>query len=225
MILKNFAVIEGCDGSGTTTQVKLLEDNLNSKENPKTTDLHAAEPKAAYGLTSYFVTYEPTQGPVGLLIRRILKGEITVERETLARLFAADRAEHLYASDGIVKRCKRGEFVVSDRYTPSSLVYQGLECGRELPEILNSDFPHPELLIYLDLDSETAIGRIGKREEQREIYDHLEFQARVRSAYLELLPFFEEAGVRVCKVDGTKEPSELADEIWSEVGKMSIMKK
>lgn len=225
MILKNFAVIEGCDGSGTTTQAKLLENKLKSKENQKTAGFSAAEPKAKYSLIPYFVTCEPTQGPVGTLIRRILKREIPAEKETLARLFSADRAEHLYGPEGIVTRCNQGELVVSDRYTPSSLVYQGLECGRELPELLNSAFPYPELLVYIDLDSEAAIGRIGKRKEQREIYDHLEFQSRVRSAYLELLPFYEEAGVRVLCLDGTKEPSELALEIWNEVGKMPIMNK
>ena len=215
MILKNFAIIEGCDGSGTTTQVKLLEDKLKSKEYQKTAD----------GLISYFITCEPTQGPIGTLIRRILKGEIAIEKQTLARLFSADRAEHLYGLGGIVTRCKQGELVVSDRYTPSSLVYQGLECGKELPKALNADFPYPEFLIYLDLDSETAMGRIGKREEQQEIYDYLGFQTRVRDAYLELLPSYEKAGVRVIKLDGTKEPSELADEIWREISKMSIMKK
>ena len=225
MILKNFAVMEGCDGSGTTTQVKLLENKFSVTENQKTAGLFAAEPKAAYSLNSFFGTYEPTEGPIGNLIRRILKGEVSTEKETLARLFAADRAEHLYAPGGIVERCSRGELVVSDRYTPSSLVYQGLECGRELPEALNAGFPYPELLIFLDISSKAAMERIAKRKEQREMYEHLEFQARVRSAYLELLPLYKSAGVTVLCLDGAKKASELADEIWSAVCKMSIIKK
>jgi dTMP kinase len=208
MILNNFAVIEGCDGSGTTTQLKLLEKAF-------VTEKHANP--------VFYATNEPTQGQIGLLIRRILKGEIPAEKETIARLFAADRNEHLYAAGGIAERCARGELVVSDRYTPSSLVYQGLECGRELPLALNAAFPHPELLIYLDIESEAAMGRIGNREEKREIYEHGEFQAKVRSAYLELLPFYEKSGVRVLRLDGTREPSVLADEIWSAVCKMPIM--
>ena len=223
MILKNFAVIEGCDGSGTTTQVKLLEDTFKNIRKTETTGFLAAEPKVSYNSIPFFVTFEPTHGPVGLLIRRILKGEISVKKETLARLFAADRGEHLYSPGGIVERCERGELVVSDRYTPSSLVYQGLECGRGLPETLNSCFPLPELLIYLDIDSNAAMSRIGEREEKREIYEHLEFQARVRAAYLELLPNYEKSGVTVLCLDGTKNPGELAGEIWSAVCKMSIM--
>jgi dTMP kinase len=230
MILHNFAVIEGCDGSGTTTQLHLLKKHFNSpqqsrrQESGETASYMAAEPQAVYQARSLFATKEPTDGPVGLLIRRILKGEVPSEKETLARLFAADRGEHLYAPEGIAKRCERGELVVSDRYTPSSLVYQGLECGKELPESLNAAFPYPELLVYLDIDSVTALGRIDKREAEREIYEHLEFQAKVRAAYLELLPRYEKAGVTVLRLDGTRPPELLAAEIWSAILKMPIMK-
>jgi dTMP kinase len=161
---------------------------------------------------------------VGLLVRRILGGEISVHKETLARLFAADRGEHLFAPGGIAERCRRGELVVSDRYTPSSLVYQGLDCGRELAETLNKAFPHPELLLYLDLDPAAAMERITQRKEKREIYERLDFQARVREAYLELLPAYESAGIRVYRLDGLQPPEEVAAQIWSAVQEMPIMK-
>jgi len=224
VILKHFTVIEGCDGSGTTTQLKLLERRMKAPGSPKIADFMAAEPEPVYNYSPFFPTCEPTQGPVGLLIRRILKGECTVSKETLAWLFAADRAEHLYGSGGIVERCERGELVVSDRYTPSSLVYQGLECGRELPEALNRAFPHPELLIYLDVDPQTAMERIGSRAEKQEIYEKADFQAKVRKAYLELLPAYEQAGVRLLRLDGTRPPEELAEEIWRAIQEMPIMK-
>jgi len=209
MILGNFAVIEGCDGSGTTTQLELLAKRFHSAPVPVT----------------LFTTCEPTQGPLGLLIRRILGGELRVQRETLARLFAADRNEHLYAPGGIVERCGRRELVVSDRYTPSSLVYQGLECGGELPDLLNASFPLPELLVYLDIDSETAMERISQRAGggEREIYEKLDFQAQVREAYLKLLPSYEQAGVRVVSVNGAKPPEEAAGEIWRAVQEMPIL--
>jgi thymidylate kinase len=69
------------------------------------------------------------------------------------------------------------------------------------------------------------MGRIGKRQEKREISEHEEFQAKVRSAYLELLPFYEKSGVMVVRLDGTKEAPVLAGEIWSAVCKMPIMKR
>ena len=223
MVLKNFAVIEGCDGSGTTTQVKLLETALKNEAPREPPAFMAAEPKPRYNNPPFFITFEPTHGPVGLLIRRILNGEINAEKGTIARLFAADRGEHLHAPGGILERCNRDELVISDRYTPSSLVYQGLECGPELPEALNSAFPLPELLIYLDIDSGRAMSRIKERKGKKEIYERLEFQTRVRAAYLKLIPEYEKSGVRVLSLDGDKDPAQLAREIWVAVCKMPIM--
>ena len=132
--LGNFAVFEGLDGSGTSTQLRLLEQKLAGRaiQNPV-----------------FLATYEPTDGAIGKLIRSVLKKDIVIRAETLARLFAADRGEHLYAAGGIIERCRRGELVICDRYTLSSLVYQGIECGIELPRSLNSSFPSPELLLFL----------------------------------------------------------------------------
>jgi dTMP kinase len=222
MILNNFAVFEGCDGSGTTTQLKLLSRRA------------AGLP----GFPPFYATSEPTQGPVGELIRRLLKDrgetrdpasravpEPRVLPETLARLFAADRAEHLYGPGGIVERCSsRGELVVSDRYSPSSLVYQAIDCGGDLPRILNESFPLPELLVYLDIESETAVKRIAGRPE-REIFERLEFQEKVREAYLKLVPQWEKSGVRTLVVDGSRPPEEVAEEVWRAVTEMPIVKK
>ncbi|MDR2471826.1 MAG: dTMP kinase [Treponema sp.] len=220
-ILRNFAVIEGCDGSGTSTQLKLLRRRFTWRDREREAFM-VAEPEPAYGLPPLFATAEPTGGPVGRLIRLILEGGETVTGETLARLFAADRAEHLYAPGGLVERCRRGELAVSDRYTPSSLVYQGLECGRELPEELNASFPLPELLVYLDVDPRTAMERIQNRGET-ERYEEPDFQAKVREAYRALLPAWEEAGVRLLSLDGRRPEEELAAEIWSALEKMPIM--
>jgi dTMP kinase len=210
MILRNFAVLEGCDGSGTTTQLGLLKKRFEAPQ--------------AGGAPGLFATCEPTEGPVGMLIRRILRGETAVTAETLARLFAADRTEHLYAPGGIVERCRRGELAVSDRYSPSSLVYQGIACGPSLPRRLNGSFPDPELLVYLDIDSGIAMERLEGRKD-REIYERLDFQVRVREAYRKLLPLYERAGVRVLLLDGKEAPEKLAEEIWRAVREMPIFKK
>jgi dTMP kinase len=219
MILDNFAVLEGCDGSGTTTQIKLLSRRFTG------------------GLPPFYATAEPTGGPVGELIRRLLKDEPgnskrngtsegnRVIPETLARLFAADRTEHLYGPGGIVERCSvRGELVVSDRYSLSSLVYQAIDCGEELPRILNESFPLPELLVYLDTDGETAEKRIAGRPD-RQIFEYLEFQTKVRERYLKLLPVWEKSGVRVHVLDGSRSPEEVAEEVWRAVAEMPIVKR
>jgi thymidylate kinase len=102
-------------------------------------------------------------------------------------------------------------------------VYQGLECGKELPEALNGAFPLPELLVYLDLESETAMQRLEGRGEY-EIFETAGFQAQVRQAYKALLPHYRKAGVRVLELDGKRPPEDLSAEIWRAVGEMPIMK-
>ncbi|MCL2128288.1 MAG: dTMP kinase, partial [Treponema sp.] len=102
-ILSNFAVFEGGDGSGTSTQLALLGQKLggNGGKGPV-----------------FYPTFEPTDGPIGLLIRSALKNEAVMRPQTVARLFSADRGEHLYSPGGIIERCRRGELVISDRYAP-----------------------------------------------------------------------------------------------------------
>jgi dTMP kinase len=206
-IIHNFAVFEGGDGSGTTTQLELLGKRF-------------AKP----GLPPFYATFEPSGGPIGVLIRRVLKGETVLRPETAARLFAADRNEHLYGPGGVVERCGRGELVVSDRYTPSSLVYQGIACGDELPSSLNAHFPLPELLIFFDLESGAALNRIASRP-GRDIYEYPAFQAQVRSRYKALLPRYEEAGVRVERIDASLPPEEVAEQVWRTIGKMPIVER
>jgi dTMP kinase len=209
-ILANFAVLEGADGTGTTTQLRMLEQRWQS-----------AGPRSA--LPHLNITAEPTDGEIGRLLRRGLSGELALRPETIALLFAADRAEHLYAPDGVAARCTRGELVVSDRYLPSSLVYQGLTCGNGLPERVNQDFPLPELLLFFDLDPKTADKRMESRE-KREIYEHLAFQERVRAAYQALLPSLASRGVRVVTLDASQSPEIVAEGVWKAVGEMPIIK-
>ena len=208
-ILKNFAVLEGPDGSGTTTQLNILENFF--QENRKS-------------LPYLFKTFEPTNGSIGKLIRANLRKEVIFSPETVALLFAADRNEHLWGPGGIVEHCKAGELVVSDRYLPSSLVYQGITCGEELPGRLNRDFPGPELLIFLDIDPETAQSRINGRG-QKEIFEYLDFQIKVRERYRKLLPILSEQGVVVHTIDASLPVEEVAREVWMALQKMPIFER
>jgi dTMP kinase len=206
-ILQNFAVLEGLDGSGTSTQMELLKQRFAAAA-PGRPVLHAAA--------------EPTGGELGRLIRRALRGELPLRPETLARLFAADRGEHLYGAGGIVERAGRGELVVCDRYVPSSLVYQGLECGEELPRTLNSPFPAPQLIVFFDLDPHTAAERISARKD-RDIYEYLEFQIKVRDRYRSLLPVLRAQGSAVVRLDASRRPEETAGELWAALKTMPVL--
>ena len=207
-ILSNFAVFEGPDGSGTSTQLALLEQKLAS---------------GAFNGPAFMITYEPTNGVIGKLIRSVLKNELTIRAETLARLFAADRGEHLYAVSGIIERCQRGELVICDRYTLSSLVYQGIECGLELPRSLNESFPAPELLLFFDIEPAIAQQRMAGRP-SLEIFEHIEFQEKVRRQYHSLLEEYRKAGVRIEIIDASQNVDKVTEDVWSAMAKMPIIK-
>jgi len=143
--------------------------------------------------------------------------------QTLCLLFAADRNEHLYKTDGILAHIDSGCLVVSDRYVLSSLVYQGIECGDELPQSHNLRFPAPELTIFLDLDPKTALKRMINRD-SLEIYEHLDFQKKAREKYKVHIDSYRAAGAKVQVIDASKSAQEVADEVWSIVSQMPILK-
>jgi dTMP kinase len=204
--IPNFAVFEGGDGSGTTTQLSILTERFKNTKKPL-----------------FFPTFEPTNEKTGRLIRTALKKEITIESETLCFLFAADRNEHLYGQGGILAHTKKGELAVCDRYILSSLVYQGIECGNELPQALNLRFPAPELTIFLDIAPEIALERIKDRS-SREIYEYLDFQKKVREKYKGLLKTYSEVGGWVEIIDASGHIQEVADQVWSIISQMPILK-
>jgi dTMP kinase len=207
-IISNFVVFEGLDGSGTSTQLALLKDNFA---------------KRGFNSPAFTATFEPTGGTIGVLIRSVLKKDLVLRPDTLARLFAADRGEHLYAEGGIIERCRRGELVICDRYTLSSLVYQGIECGIELPRGLNSSFPAPELLLFFDIDPKIAQERLAGRP-SLEIFEHIEFQEKVRRQYHALFDEYRQAGVRLEIIDASQSVEKVAEDVWKEIAKMPIIK-
>ena len=208
-ILQNFAVFEGLDGSGTTTQLNILEEFFLVNRDT---------------LPPFYKTFEPTNGSIGRLIRSFLGGKMPIKPETLALLFAADRNEHIYGPGGIEEHCKNGELVVSDRYILSSLVYQGISCSEELAARVNRDFPSPELLVFFEIDPETAQKRIASRA-QKEVFENLDFQLEAGRCYKTLLPQLSAEGVRIEIIDASLPPEKAAKEVWRALEKMPILKK
>lgn len=202
-IIRNFVVFEGGDGSGTTTQLSILKEKLKNTQKFK-----------------FFPTFEPTDSQIGRLIRAALKKETTVTPQTLCHLFAADRNEHIYGENGILSHATAGELVVCDRYVVSSLVYQGIECGDELPQRLNSHFPIPGVTIFLDIKPGAALERMKNRQ-SLEIYERLDFQEKVYKKYISTLEIYGKTA-RVEIIDGSKSITEVADRIWGIIAKMPI---
>ena len=197
-----FITFEGGDGSGKTTQSKLLIQWLESEGRTVVT------------------TREPGGTDLGHELREIVlhrRGDIAPRAEAL--LYAADRAHHIATK--VRPALQRGEVVVQDRYLDSSVAYQG--AGRILDPAEVRDLSLwatedllPDVTVLLDLDAGAGQARLA---DARTRYDRLEsagdeFHGRVREAYLELAAAEPE---RFLVLDATLPVDELATAIRERV--------
>ena len=202
-----FVVIEGLDGAGTTTQTRLLVERLTDD------GIDALE------------TREPSDGPIGVLIRKMLSREVLrptpsdpqspVDRQTLALLFAADRVDHVRVE--VEPALRRGVVVVSDRYVPSSYVYQGDidESDRfdvEWVRTLNERARQADLTFFLETPVETCLERITARSQDRDLFETREKLLRLHRRYQEVFDALEGVAT-VHRLDGQRPLAALHDEI------------
>jgi len=163
-----FIVLEGIDGAGTTTQAKRLAASLSE---------HAVE---------CHLTREPTDGPIGKLLREILTGAYQpTDATTLGLLFAADRADHLQRE--IFPALQAGKVVISDRYYHSSLAYQGSDEDREWISQLNKRARSPDRTFFLKVDPKVAAARREADDRDDELFDSVNTQLRVAHGYEEVV--------------------------------------
>jgi dTMP kinase len=194
-----FIALEGIDGSGKSTQTRLLAEKLVSE-----------------GHTVY-TTFEPTDSPIGSLIRNILKGRFKADHRTIAGLFVADRLDHLLNEvNGIVKKLEEGFTVITDRYCFSSYAYQGTHMDMDWVIQANSmsaQILRPDINIFIDVDPEVSMERLYSNRGQIELFETLENLQLVRAKYMEAFEKlkFEET---IAVVDGNREPKEIAEDIW-----------
>ena len=200
MILKNFIVFEGIDGAGTSTQIKKLVERDAER---------------------FVATAEPTSGETGRFLRRMLAGDFSVDEKTNAYLFAADRCEHIFGKGGVRELCEAGKIVVSDRYFFSSMAYQSVSCGEELPKLLNSPFPLPEYLFYFVINPEVSLDRVTSRGEKKEIYETIEKQKKIAAQYEKVISEYEktavDSGMKIVRIDAEKNIEEISAEIWNKL--------
>ena len=188
-----FIVVEGIDGSGSTTHSRLLSKALEKQGH------------------EVLLTCEPTHGPIGGLIRQVLQKRLFVPDDagprafswsTMALLFAADRLDHLDSS--VVPALRESRIVVSDRYDLSSLAYQSATAGdadRALGWIgeLNRLALRPDVTVVLDVDPDVAAERRGARGTREELFEVDAIQTRLAAIYTraeELVPGDRVAHVR-----------------------------
>lgn len=190
-----FITFEGTDGCGKTTQIEMLKDYFEKQ-----------------GRT-VLLTREPGAKGLGTKLREILlnyDGEVSPVCESF--LFLADRAQHV---DTIIKPAvARGEIVLCDRHTDSTVAYQGY--GRELDieqiKMLNNIATSglkPDLTFIFDIDIDTAQKRVGKNKDRMESAG-IEFFKRVRNGYLEIA---KQEPERVKVLDGSKSIETIHNEL------------
>ena len=193
-----FIVLEGIDGAGTTTQAELLSAALRREGREVLT------------------TGEPSDGPIGNLIRQALTGRLglparagALSDETLALLFAADRMDHLRAQ--ILPALDRGQVVICDRYVLSSLAYQGAVVPMDWVEQINAHAVSPDLTIFLEVDAETAAERRSIRGGDAELFEDPERQRKVIQQYLTAIR--SRSKDRIARVDGNRPLSDVSADV------------
>jgi dTMP kinase len=200
-----FLVLEGIDGSGTTTQAELLRERLT-----------------ALG-QRVVLTREPTRGPVGRFLRQALGGKLEEEGQpvqlgwdSMALLFAADRMDHLNRE--VLPALAMGAIVISDRYDLSSVIYQSATCPegeRAIPWLvtLNERARRPDLTLVLDIDPDAAALRREARGEEAEIYERADLQRKLRDLYKRASELLPSDPIALLSGEGTRE--EVANRIFA----------
>lgn len=193
-VLDNFIVLEGLDGSGTTTQLEKIAERFDRDER----SVHA--------------TFEPTTSALGKIVRSVLKKEVVTTPLALAMMFAADREDHLNNPvHGLTHMLDRGETVLCDRYIFSSLAYQSIDCTYERIAELN-DFPYPAYVFYIDTPTEVCMQRIYRRDVKRELFEEDVYLNKVRELYEKSFADLPQE-VTFIRIDGSKPIDTITEEI------------
>ncbi len=201
-------VLEGVDGSGTTTQADQLKTAFASRKIP----VH--------------VTAQPSSGPVGMLIRQILSRRIVSidgaapDWTTMSLLFAGDRQD--LQENEINPNLENGVNVICDRYVHSSVIYQGLSADQEgaarwILEI-NRHIRTPDLVLYLKISPDEASRRRRARSDKTEIFDDDDFQRKLIESYDRLGEIFTNS--LIVTLDAQQPIDEIARQAWAAVEKL-----
>jgi dTMP kinase len=203
-----FITLEGPDGSGKSTQARMLAERLRGEGR------------------AVLESVEPGGTPIGQKIRRILldpaNQELTPTSELLL-MFAA-RAQNV--EQWILPALAQGKIVISDRFTDSSIAYQGAGRGLGTGTVLELDRIAckglvPDLTICIDIDTETGLARALARGgmETRLEEQAVEFHHKVREAYHQLAQR-EPQHFRL--IDGRGTPQEIAAKVWEQIAPLLV---
>jgi len=208
-----FITFEGGEGSGKSTQMRRLAARLRA-------DGHAV-----------LETVEPGGTPIGMQIRRVLLDSKNLEMRPTTELLLMFAARAQNVDEWILPALSRGEIVLSDRFTDSSLVYQGAARGLGAEVVYEVDRIAcrglvPDLTIVVDIETELGLERAhGRNRKTQDIETRIDEQAvgfhrKVREAYLQLAA---EEPNRVKLVDGSRTEEMVEKDVWSAV--LTVLKR
>ncbi|MDB4127558.1 MAG: dTMP kinase [Verrucomicrobiales bacterium] len=187
-----FIVFEGIDGTGKSTQVKLLAEALRAQGHEVIT------------------SKEPTDGPHGSKLRQSAEtGRLSAQEEL--DLFHMDRKEHV--EDLIKPALDRGVVVILDRYFFSTMAYQGIR-GFDPTEIrrLNEKFaPIPDFVFILELDLDIALSRIGGRDGQANEFEQRDALQKCHDVFASLTDGF------IHRIDAGQTPANVHKDVLSDI--------
>jgi dTMP kinase len=198
-----FITFEGPDGSGKSTQARMLAECLRNQGR------------------QVLESVEPGGTPIGQQIRRILLDPANQELTAVSELLLMFAARAQNVEQWIVPALEQGKIVISDRFTDSSIAYQGSGRGLGWERVLELDRIachglKPDLTICIDIDTETGLARALARggSETRLEEQAIEFHHKVREAYHELA---RREPQRFRLIDGHGTPEAIAAKVWEQV--------
>ncbi len=184
-----FIAFEGMDGTGKSTQARMLYNALKKKN------------KA-------ILTEEPTDGEIGKLVKMLIsKSNAKYDAMALQLMFTADRADHV--NSVIMPMLKKGYTVITDRYYFSTIVY-GTAAGLDEKWLyhINSVFPYPDYVFIIDGKPEECLKRIDERGE-RSYFEKLAVLKKIRKSYKLLSKKYKNCHL----IDGKGSPDKVAERI------------
>jgi dTMP kinase len=194
-----FIVFEGLDGSGQSTQVKLLADYLRGQGK------------------SVVATKEPTStSDAGREIIDILSHKKIASPGALQELFASDRRAHL--NQIIIPALAKGDIVISDRYVFSSFAFGSLECDLAWLKGINSEFLWPDITFLLRVRADVSLTRISARGKNPEFFEKKEKLEKVAINYDNLVNAFE----RCVVLDGEQSPEAVHKNVIQNLTNITI---
>ncbi len=196
-----FIVFEGIDGSGKSTQIKLLAKRLEQENIP------------------CFSTFEPTKYFIGKMIREILAGKIETDEKSIAALFAADRLDHVQnESYGMLPMIKRGITVINDRYYLSNVAYQTPFVPFDWITRINSlanKLLKADITFFIDISVEESMKRLTAGRIFLDRFENIDRIAKVRNNYMTILEKFDKKE-NIAVINGDQTEEEVASDIWKQ---------